>query len=307
MESHAVHSANFHFSCAHAISLRTTTRIKGRSQADVFSFLSTPSNWPKIVLSSWSVDAAAVDKPLKPKDTVKEIFGLPPILPLCVDWECTKSDPKSGLLDVKSPEGVRGLASNCRMLFQVESDNDFEECSSSCSTTVCLTMEYEPSSILAKLAVPILAMDNFIALQILLPNVLRQEQQSRLDKFRAFMGVLYGLAGGLHFADCLLGSSAIFTNLGWPSFYQLPTEAQLLALLWCTMGPIAYALSLVGLGDIGLLSYGLVEIFLTALANEQFVSVEEANPVANAVLVQSIILASWIYSSLDPRANAESN
>jgi hypothetical protein len=67
-------------------------------------------------------------------------------------------------------------------------------------------------------------------------------------------------------------------------------------------------LSLVGLGDIGLVSYGLVEVSLTTLANKQFALAEEtthaawglAPPVANAVLVQAIILASWMYSSLDP-------
>ena len=78
-----------------------------------------------------------------------------------------------------------------------------------------------------------------------------------------------------------------------------------MALLWCSMGPIAYVLSLVGQGDGGLISYALVEVSLTALANEQFASTEEMNaalsldPVANAVLVQAIILASWVYSSLD--------
>lgn len=131
------------------------------------------------------------------------------------------------------------------------------------------------------------------------------------------MGTLYGLAGVLHFGDCVLGTSQLFANLGWPSFYELPTEGQLLTLFWCAMGPITYVLSLVGLGDIGLVSYGLVEVSLATLANEQFALPEEtANaawgldpPVANAVLVQAIILASWIYSSLDPGANggAESN
>jgi hypothetical protein len=141
---------------------------------------------------------------------------LPPILPLSVDWECTKSDPKRGLFDVRSPDGVSGLASDCRMLFQVENDNAGEQ-----GSTVCLTMEYEPRNILAKLAIPVLMMDNFIALQILLPYALRQEQHqqsSRLDEFRSLMGILYGIAGVLHFADCLLGSSALFTNFGWPSF-----------------------------------------------------------------------------------------
>jgi hypothetical protein len=296
---------------SHAISLKTTSRIKGRSRAEVFSFLSTPSNWPKIVLSSWSVDGAAVDKPLKQRDTVKESFGLPPLLPLYVDWECTKSDPKSGLLDVKSPGGVGGLASDCRMLFQV-GEHHYDGGERSSAATVCLTMEYEPRNILAKLAVPVLVMDNFIALNILLPYALRQEQQSRLDKFRALMGMLYGTAGLLHFSDCLLGSSQLFTKFGWPSFYELPNEGQLLALFWCAMGPIAYMLSFVGLGDIGLVSYGLVEVSLTTLANEQFAfAAEETNtawgldPVANAVLVQAIILASWIYSFLDPKAKGD--
>jgi hypothetical protein len=70
-------------------------------------------------------------------------------------------------------------------------------------------------------------------------------------------------------------------------------------------------LSVVGRGDIGLLFYGLVEVS-AAIANEQFASTEDLNaalslnPLANAVLVQAIILASWVYSSLDP-SSSDSN
>jgi hypothetical protein len=122
--------------------------------------------------------------------------------------------------------------------------------------------------------------------------------------------ILYGIAGILHFADCFFGSSELFTNFGWPSFYELSIAGQLLVLLWCAMGPVAYALSLFGLEDVGLVCYGIVEVSLTILANQQFAPAEGTNsgldPVANAVLVQAVILASWIYSSLDSGTNEDS-
>ena len=43
-------------------------------------------------------------------DTVDEIFGAPPVLPLQVSWTCTLSDVDAGLLRFSSPDGLDGVA-----------------------------------------------------------------------------------------------------------------------------------------------------------------------------------------------------
>ena len=287
---------------SHAITLRTSSKIPDCTKAKVFSFLSTPSNWPTIVLSSWDVAGSAVDRPLKAKDEVDEIFGLPPILPLAVSWECIVSDASRGILDVASPQGVPGLASDCRMLFQVDDDCNGDEA----STRVLLTMEYRPRSILGRLAAPVLIIDNFLALRVLLPNALRQPV-SRLEEFRTLMGTLYGIAGLLHLADCLLGPSQLLVQAGFPSFYNLSTIGQLLVLVWCAVGPLAFWLSRNREGDLGLLTYGLTEVVLAAVATQHLAPPTEA-AVVNAVVVQAVVLASWVYchvisGSQEPKSN----
>ena len=318
-------SSSSHVSSFATISVKTTATIQGSyTKAQVLHFLATPSNWPQVVLSSWSVEdgTLATNEPFQKRgDTVRERIGIPPILLPTIEWECASSN------NIRSPKGIRGLASNCRMLFEIaddcrygpDGDDDENEkrttlitttmssnSNSSCttSTNVRLTIEYAPENALAQLAVPVLALDNAIALNVLLPYALQQQQKqispSRLEEFRMLMGTLYGIAGLAHVADLLLGSSALFTNFGWPVFADLSATGQLLALFWCAMGPIAFVLSRVGLGDVGLVMYGVVELSLTALANQQFSGAEpvfSSSSVLNAVLVQAIVYASWLYSA----------
>lgn len=155
--------------CGALIQLRTTSKIHKRTAKQVQQFLATPSNWPQIVLSSWAVKGSSTtqQQPLKANDQVDETFGLPPILPLSISWTCIKSNPRRGLLDVRSQQGVSGLACNCRMLFQIdELEQDV--------VRVDLTVEYEPQNLLGILAIPVLTIDNAIALKILLPIALNR-------------------------------------------------------------------------------------------------------------------------------------
>jgi len=78
------------------------------------------------VLSSHSVKECSfakrinrVDIPLREGDYVQEIFGLPPLLPLTVVWQCVKSDPKGGSLEFYSEDGVPGFANECKMKFNI--------------------------------------------------------------------------------------------------------------------------------------------------------------------------------------------
>lgn len=85
-------------------------------------------------------------------------------------------------------------------------------------SNLSLQMEYKPPSPLAILAIPILTLDNALALKVLLPSVLLLEESSSsptttnnkdknvpplpLDKFRSLMGNLYGIAyslGGVNY------------------------------------------------------------------------------------------------------------
>jgi len=169
------------------ITLRTSSgqfnNVKGKNLLD---FLATPSNWPKIVLSSSDVKGIAslnVNQPLQPGNRVAEIFGLPPVLPLSVEWVCRSN--AYPVLDVVSSDGVPGIASDCRMLFMIREvpKSSIASTSTTTSTTtldtsdengiiVDLEMSFTPLSLLAVLAVPILIVDNTLALKGLLPRAI---------------------------------------------------------------------------------------------------------------------------------------
>ena len=258
----------------------------GMSASEVHSFLATPSNWPQFVASSHSV-RGAVDQPLSVGDSVDEIFGLPPVLPLTVSWTCLQADAKAGILDLRSKDGLSNIASDFRMYFSI-SEQD------SGAVDVDFTMSYVPRSPLAMLATPAVFLDNTLAVQFLLPMVLNPKP--KLDQFRELMGVLYGVAGVAHAID-LAGPSQLLTAAGAPVFAALPLPGQLLAVLWSAMGPISYACSRAGglTADIGLIAYGGVEIGCAALVAMSCSASAEAEIAAlpNAIVVQLIIAACW--------------
>ena len=121
------------------------------------------------------------------------------------------------------------------------------------------------------------------------PAVGPAEGSAPLDRFRSLMGTLYGVAGIAHAADLLIGPSTLLTAAGAPPFRELPPPAQALAGLWCLAGPLAYLTSRRGgrAADAGLVVYGLVEVLGAAFT--------DALP--NALAVQGVVAASWIYSS----------
>ena len=216
--------------------------------------------------------------PLNPGMSVKEFFGLGL---LSVEWTCRKS-PKGTFL-VESPEGIPGVAKDCSMNFEFENNQ------------ICLTMGYTPVSVLAILAMPILIIDNWIALNVLLPAAV---DPNPLDSFRKLMGALYGVAGLAHFVDLVVGDSILFTQMGLPQFSQLPAAAQAYAVLWCAVGPLAFLACKQSssrlIADGGLALYGAVEVLGAYLATSN-TGVSEA--FVNAVVVQGIVFAAWLYSS----------
>ena len=155
------------------VELRTTARVGGPSVSPraLTEYLATPRHWPQIVLSSVAVVGDDVDRPLRRGARVDEVFGAPPLLPLSVTWTCECADASAGVLDVRSPDGLAGVARNCRMLFAVTPAGG---ASGGCD--VLLSMCYEPASPLALLAVPLLAADNWLALNVLLPAALTRER-----------------------------------------------------------------------------------------------------------------------------------
>jgi hypothetical protein len=256
--------------------LQVTTTAKSKLSAkDLQDFISRPINWPKIVASSDKVESTnSYDPtmPMKRGSTVEEYFGLGL---LSVTWTCEESKP--GAFVVRSPDGVRGIASDCSMRFDFKDDE------------VKLTMGYSPVSPLAGFATPVLIVDNWIALNVLLPTAV---DPNPLDSFRKLMGALYGGAGIAHLADLLAGPSTLLVMAGAPVFAELPPFGQAYALLWCLAGPISFVASRSEnprVADTGLVFYGLVEIIGASLTrnSESFV---------NAIGVQAVVLAAWFYS-----------
>ena len=104
-----------------ALSTRAALPL-GVTPAELHDFLATPANWPRIVLSSQSVegDGVGVDTPLAVGSAVDEVFGAPPLLPLRVRWTCVASDRAAGRLEFASPAGLAGVATDCKMSFTIQ-------------------------------------------------------------------------------------------------------------------------------------------------------------------------------------------
>ena len=211
-----------------------------------------------------------------------------------------------GRLVVVSPNGVPGIATDCVMDFEF---NQLEGSAASDDegTRVRLTMEYTPKSPLAVLATPALVVDNWLALNVLLPAAVDAQP---LDSFRKLMGALYGVAGTAHLVDLLFGGSQLFTTVvGIPSFENLDVVGKLYALVWCLVGPLAYYLSVTGASsfqdsgrgvvalnraDTGIVLYGIIEL-LGAFFSSQIPG-SAPDVISNAASVQAIVLAAWFYS-----------
>jgi len=287
-----------------AVILKTSSPvIKGISTNVLHDFLSTPQSWPRIVASSSSVEGPNIKSPMKNGDVVDEIFGLPPLLPLRVSWKCDITRCEEGLLEVISPTGLEGIASNCKMKFEVQDGQDRGSPSAKCD----FEMSYETDNILAMLAIPILALDNALALKILLPAAISADKENELlgdnaeslNKFRQLMGFLYGFAGLAHFADLLVGGSQLITAAGAPTFENLPPAGQAFAFLWCLCGPFAYITSKLGgrYADVGLLAYGLVEVSGAMMISYTYPLVDAGIPaVLSAAGVQVAVILSWLYT-----------
>jgi hypothetical protein len=293
------------------ISLSTKSKLPQTPPDVLFQFMASPANWPKIVASSSSVESPPNSKknvdltqPLPQGQSVNEIFGLPPLFPLSVTWQCVKSIPptntRSGRLEFYSVDGVPGIATRCKMNFDIDTSTTNEK-----GSNLSLEMEYEPQSPLAVLATPILTVDNALALKVLLPSVLRglstttTTSTAALDKFRSLMGTLYGIAGLVHAYDLIYGGSQLLVAAGAPPFEALPLQGQAVAILWCLVGPLSFVKSRIGgnIADLGLILYGLVEV-AGAGAIRIGCGAGNLDPLVNAILVQGIVGLSWLYSSL---------
>ena len=319
-------------------------------------FISRPIHWPDIVFSSDSVEVIKNQKPsssgkkntssflqriltdksntqdktddrltsstsssssssiLQVGDIVNEYFALNQ---LQVQWECIKNEPNQ--LIVSSINGLDGIATNCIMDFEFFNDNDKES-----STVVQLTMEYTPTSPIAIVATPILIIDNWIALNILLPIAIDTKP---LNSYRTLMGNLYGIAGIAHLYDILFGGSQLFISAGVSPFENLSFNGQIYAIVWCIMGPISYGLSkistsinnnainnnnnddsnsiskipiTINLADIGLILYGIVEVVGAALISSSTSTTttisSSSDVLYNACIVQFIVFVAWVYS-----------
>jgi len=168
---------------AAALTLRTSASLPYPPGA-VHRFLATPANWPRFVLSSHSVRTAAPSAPLAAGGAVEEIFGLPPLLPLRVRWECVESDEQRGALLLRSADGLSGVATQCEMDFSLRADGT--------GCAVRLSMSYAPTTALAWLAAPLLALDNALALKVLLRAAMAEDERAGEGRRGAAMDPIAG-------------------------------------------------------------------------------------------------------------------
>ncbi len=167
---------------SHSFTLKTSSVVKG-SPEKLYNFIATPENWPSIVASSHSVKKSSirdnpVDVPFQVGDCVEEVFGLPPLLPLSVVWECVVADPIGGDLEFYSKDGVPNFAKNCSMKFSISGDpssNSEKRGGADERTNVELEMGYEALNPLVFAATPLLNVDNSLALKVLLPLAMMKQ------------------------------------------------------------------------------------------------------------------------------------
>lgn len=151
------------------VTISTTSSVQEASVKDVHSFLASPENWPKITTSSNSVtipDEAKksfdLGKPIPLNGLVKEIFGLPPVLAPSVTWKCVQSNERLGRLEFFSDEGLPGVLSNARILYDINGEGE--------KSSVKLDVSFEPTSVFGVLASIALKIENTIAMKLLLPQ-----------------------------------------------------------------------------------------------------------------------------------------
>lgn len=116
-------------------------------------------------------------------------------------------------------------------------------------------------------------------------------ERKDLDKFRYLMGTFYGIAGVAHGFDCLIGPSQLLSQVGLSPFYELSLEGEMMAIIWCLAGPLAFALSRKGglTADLGLAAYGFIEVGVASFSPLE-------TTLINALAVQLIVFISWLYS-----------
>ena len=143
-----------------ALTASSTARLPGTSPSEAFSLISTPSNWASLAVASHRVSGEAVARPLSVGDTVEELAGAPPLLPLQLEWRCVSADTAQGYLALESV----GALSGCRR--EVRSSATDDGC------LVELSISYPSSEAPLSGAVDALvSLDNAITTQLLLPNV----------------------------------------------------------------------------------------------------------------------------------------
>ena len=117
---------------------------------------------------------------------MKEFLGLAGLDLLSVTWNCDEATP--GTLVLRSKNGIQGMAEDCCVRFSVAGDE------------VSSKVQYNRVSVLGVLAGPVVAVDNWMSLNVLLP----QWTQHHSTVFEPSWGSLYGVAGVPHLVDLLL-------------------------------------------------------------------------------------------------------
>lgn len=164
---------------ATGLQLITKSTIPRISPKQLHSFVATPTNWPRIVASSHSVKRVPsigndINRPLRVGERVEELFGLRPLFPLSVTWECVNSDPSKGVIEFFSSSGVPMIASECSMKFKISPTDKG-------GSNIELQMEFQPYNPIILLSVPFLNLDNDLALKVLLPNAIKSDQSQNYD------------------------------------------------------------------------------------------------------------------------------
>lgn len=145
----------------HDVTQLTTEVFLEKEPQEVIEFLMKAANWPDVVISSLGV-SGQVSAPLAPGDEVFEYFGVPLLWTPSIRWTCKTADRRRGILSLQSAVGVAGVADDCCMSFQASA-------LPTGGTRLRLNMSYRPLGLLARIARPLLELDNALALKALLP------------------------------------------------------------------------------------------------------------------------------------------
>lgn len=151
--------------------------------------------------------------------------------------------------------------------------------------------------------------DNELARRMYSRRNYAPREPAKVITFRKTMATAYGFAGVAHFVDLVVGPSTLVMSAGAPDFYGMNVPQQILALVWCVLGPASFVANKVAeengapkIAVAGLVVYSVFETALACLCAFYY-GAKGGDAATGAVAVQAVVFL--CYKTLAPGNQGE--